>query len=769
LEKVKGLGEVLLVKGDKVLLKMREEHLSEIKNLGGEVVKITRVPLPWKQRAKGKAFSKDFVSDPFIQQLVDSVSQDSITSYIQRLENFQTRYFFSDSLDKAADYLYGKLSSFGLDSVAYDSFYYNSRLGRNVVGTLRGTLYPDRIYIICGHYDSYSYDHEHAPGADDNASGTAAVLEAARIFSLYSFDATIKFICFSAEEMGLIGSKHYAENAYNQGLDIRGVLNFDMIAYQDDSYLDVYIFTDEKSQPLADLSAALAGIYTNLDEADNNAGNSWGSDHWYFQQYGYPAIFSIEKDRTHWNPYYHTPGDLLSTISIPFAKEVVKMGVATLGTLGLYPKNPKGLVVRTVPSGGELDLSWTPNDEHDLAGYKVYYGLASGDYGPPINVGNTIHYVLSGLTNELTYYIAITAYDSDLHESGFSREETGIPAHTSLDQGILIVDETFDGNGSRGSPTDAQQDTFYTHILRGYPTTNWDCAIQGLPNIFNLGFYSTILWHADDYTQQNIYSDEYTLSMYLDAGGQLWLVGWRPIWGLMNRSGSYPYTFNPGEFPYDYLHLAGSDESTSPDFIGATGVLGYPSLSVDTTKIPTAWVGKLKYVDTTIPRDAESILTFNSFSGDTAFHNKPCGVRYLGGPYQIVFFGFPLYFMKEDEARSVAQKVLMDLGEGPGVEEKAGIKDQRLEISLKKSWPNPFKTVTNIQFSVAGFEHISLKVYNLAGQLVKNLLDEPKGAGLYNVVWDGKDKTGREVASGLYFYRLEAGSFADTKRVVLLK
>jgi len=116
---------------------------------------------------------------------------------------------------------------------------------RNIVATKTGLVNPQRQYILCGHYDSISWmPWEEAPGADDNASGVAAVMEIARILKDYHFRSTIKFICFSAEEVGHLGSRHYAEEALREGDQIAGVLNLDMIAYADSLPEDLDVVTN---------------------------------------------------------------------------------------------------------------------------------------------------------------------------------------------------------------------------------------------------------------------------------------------------------------------------------------------------------------------------------------------------------------------------------------------------------------------------------------------------------------------------------------------
>lgn len=213
---------------------------------------------------------------------------------------------------------------------------HNNYIWRNVAGTKIGITNPEEIYIICGHFDATSENpYLDAPGADDNASGTAAVLEAARVLNPYPFGATIKFIGFSGEEQGLLGSAAYAESAAVHGLDIRGVINLDMIGYLDDPNFDFNVVSNNESETLADLLVSACTTYTSLTPYKIIDPGAVYSDHASFWAFGYKALEGIERDGTQWNPYYHTTGDTLGAglNSIPFATEVIKASIACLAGL----------------------------------------------------------------------------------------------------------------------------------------------------------------------------------------------------------------------------------------------------------------------------------------------------------------------------------------------------------------------------------------------------------------------------------------------------
>lgn len=252
----------------------------------------------------------------------------------------------------------------------------------NVVATLPGTTRPDDIYIICGHYDCISQTPEtYAPGADDNGTGTIATLEAARVLSNQLFEATIRFVCFSREEQGLIGSKAYVREAYERGDNIVAALNFDMIGYADIKPEDVDIICNPSSQWLGDAYQQAVSLYIpDLSVVRHTAGYV-GSDNSSFWEYGYSSLCGIEDDSIR-NPNYHRTTDRVSTLDFNFYTKVVKGAVATLASLAVPDTLTSGVAVRAEdfplsiisnPSFGKVEfiLSAKPSSEQDVTIYDV--------------------------------------------------------------------------------------------------------------------------------------------------------------------------------------------------------------------------------------------------------------------------------------------------------------------------------------------------------------------------------------------------------------
>ena len=260
--------------------------------------------------------------------------------------------------DNSADYIAQQFRSYGL-KVEFDPFDHRRRsaLGalvgeyvmRNVVATLPGKgPNKDRIYLMIAHYDSIAsktpgweggWRRLAAPGASDNASGVAEMLETARILSQQDFDFTVRFIAFSGEELFLFGSKHYAQLVQERGDDIAGVINFDLLGHDPDGNLDIHVLGDEGSQWLVNAFGAAAERYgLPIDLRLKNDPSFIYSDHSPFWDIGIPAVMVAEESSLdapdESTEYIHSQEDDLTKISIPLLGELaIKLAVATLAEL----------------------------------------------------------------------------------------------------------------------------------------------------------------------------------------------------------------------------------------------------------------------------------------------------------------------------------------------------------------------------------------------------------------------------------------------------
>jgi hypothetical protein len=248
----------------------------------------------------------------------------------------------AQAISMTTRYAYEHLVATGL-SVTYHDYTYGSNHWRNVVAEKPGLVDPSEIYLITAHIDDMPNSSD-APGADDNASGSVAVMLAARLLADRHLAYTVRFVLFTGEEQGLIGSAAYAADCAARGEDIRGVINLDMIAYNSDALpiIDLYASSSVPgSMELTRIFSDVIGVYS-LDLVPDRRDMPSGfpiqnSDQWRFLQHGYPAFLAIE-DLSDETPYYHTSQDALATLDLDYYADFTRAAIATLVYLGgLFP------------------------------------------------------------------------------------------------------------------------------------------------------------------------------------------------------------------------------------------------------------------------------------------------------------------------------------------------------------------------------------------------------------------------------------------------
>lgn len=369
--------------------------------------------------------------NPRIALMVSQVSKENLASDIQVLQNFQTRYASTSNCEYSGTYIYNYFANLGIKS-EYDSFAFSNYSSRNIIGILPGKIAPEHTVILCAHYDSYSNDkYVLAPGADDNATGTAAVMEMARIMRAESFDFTLKFICFSAEEWGLYGSRHYALEAKQRGEKVIGVINMDMIGYADRMPEDLNIFVNENSDWLGNEFISSAKTYVPLDiEKTINASITY-SDHSPFWDQGFSALLGIE-DYPLNNPYYHKTNDTSDKLTMDFVTDVTRASLAVAAKLAqpeTTPVPPSGVTAHSQISSSLFSsakttfLNWEANGEQ-IAGYNIYRTTTPHSNYKKINSSLVMEtsYVDYFLSPDMVYYYVITAVDNQNRESNYSEE-----------------------------------------------------------------------------------------------------------------------------------------------------------------------------------------------------------------------------------------------------------------------------------------------------------------------------------------------------------
>lgn len=314
-----------------------------------------------------------------LQTLISNISQDSLESYVYRLQAFYRRLAGSDSNYAARDWISSKFTEFGYDSIYIDTFQAYVGSGytdcMNVVCTKVGTLKPDHHIIVGAHYDGVSS----SPAADDNGSGTAAVLEFARILKDVQTDLTFIFILFDSEEQGLNGSYHYADNAAANGDSIVYMFNMDMIAhYENSNQAKLYHGSDLTYTDLfAQLADSLLGITSNY------MGTTSGSDHYPFQSNGYQVTFLHEYV---FSTVYHSYQDSTTYMNFEYMTKMAKGGLATCYVASQTYAQPQ--VAFTFPGG--IPSSMTPGEP--LSFSVNVYGVNNGI---PVPSSGMLYYAIN--------------------------------------------------------------------------------------------------------------------------------------------------------------------------------------------------------------------------------------------------------------------------------------------------------------------------------------------------------------------------------------
>jgi Zn-dependent M28 family amino/carboxypeptidase len=279
------------------------------------------------------------VRDERIPSMMDAISVENLKSHVRNIHFDRNPYDRYLELEQAAQYIRRELLKTGLE-VKEDCFHWEGRTYRNISGEKRGTTSPEKVFILGAHYDTVPG----SPGADDNSSAIAVLLEVARHIQKISLGSTMKLVAFSLEECGYAGSVHYAERAREGGEKILGMISLEMVGFtgprQDyPPYLDpkyypnvgdfIGIIGNERSEALWEI--VRRSFKTHIPQLPSEfllvPGNGEGmeevrlSDHSPFWDRGFPALLVTDTAFLR-NPNYHLPSDTIETLDFEFMRKV---------------------------------------------------------------------------------------------------------------------------------------------------------------------------------------------------------------------------------------------------------------------------------------------------------------------------------------------------------------------------------------------------------------------------------------------------------------
>lgn len=300
----------------------------------------------FNKEAKMAVAHRDFPvvteENAIIREMMNQVNMDSLQATVQYLQDYNSRIWNSQNAFDASDWIAARMQALGLE-VEQQAFNASTWLGSgqaapNVIGIQRGTVYPD-VYVVCGsHFDSFSWEAYsgggNAPGADDNATGVASVLESARIMTQYEFEYSIIYCAYGCEEMGLYGSEAYASRCQQQSMEILGYFNNDMNGYLYGDVIHIDCIYPNSVAPIGDYYMNIGSVYFPELPIRHVNFNDGDSDHTSFNNHGYMGIYPFE-DYQHYSPYIHTPNDLIGTSvnSWEMSQQYCRMNIGCLAEI----------------------------------------------------------------------------------------------------------------------------------------------------------------------------------------------------------------------------------------------------------------------------------------------------------------------------------------------------------------------------------------------------------------------------------------------------
>ncbi len=414
-----------------------------------------------------------------IEKIASEISAKRIESHIRKLVSFGTRNTLSDTVSEtrgvgaARRWIKQELdrcnkANGGRMLVEFDSHIapVSPRIAKptelvNVVATLPGTQAEskDRIYVVSGHYDSMPTlptDAEtDAPGANDDASGTAAAMELACVMSKYQFDATIVFMAVAGEEQGLVGATLWARAAKAKGMNIAGMVTNDIIGNTkgaDGTAIRdrVRLFAEgvPPQNPISDevLTAIRTGGENDLPTRQlarhiKSSAERYlkdikvdviyrrdrylrGGDHFPFLELGYAAVRMTEP-LENWQHQHQNPrvedgkqyGDLPEFVDFDYVAKVTRVNAVALASLALAPASPREVQMETLQLENNTTIRWKANTEADLGGYRIVWRETTAPFWQHRkDVGNVTRATVEGVSKD-DFIFGVVAVDKDGNES----------------------------------------------------------------------------------------------------------------------------------------------------------------------------------------------------------------------------------------------------------------------------------------------------------------------------------------------------------------
>lgn len=414
--------------------------------------------------------AKRTLPDPGVAKMVREVSAKRIEADIRKLVSFGTRNTLSEQdnptrgIGAARDWIFAEFQKISADCGGcldvQKQVFVQPKANRipepttltNVFAVLKGTTDAARIYVVSGHYDSMCTSPTDAkcdaPGANDDASGTAVSIELARVMSKRKFDATIVFMAVPGEEQGLLGAAYYAEEAKKAKTNIEGMFTNDIVGG---------VTSHKKSQFRNKVRVFSEGVPSNETEQEANTRRSvggendgqsrqlaryvkeqgdrylktlgaWmiyrrdrygrGGDHMPFVERGFAAIRFTESDEDYAHQHQNVRtvdgkffGDTIEYIDFEYTANVARVNLVALAGLASAPGKPKGVGLVTGGLNNDSVLKWDANTDADLAGYEVVWrDTTAAEWTNSKFVGNVVTFTMKAMSKD-NFFFGVRAVD----------------------------------------------------------------------------------------------------------------------------------------------------------------------------------------------------------------------------------------------------------------------------------------------------------------------------------------------------------------------
>jgi hypothetical protein len=516
-----------------------------------------------------------------------------------------------------------------------------------------------------------------------------------------------------------------------------------------------------------DYAARISEYFTGTNIIDDIYWGGSDSDAFYFS--GYPAVYFEEAERS---KYYHTINDLFENYSgTEYCAEVTKAILANLivaAEVQDRPKAPYRLVA--IPEQQKIVLNWERNNQRNILGYNIYRKDEFENSFAKLNSSPIVDtFFIDMSVKNTAYYYTVSAVDSLLNESVYnflvkSRAVT-------LDQGILVVDQTSDGSGAILNPNDEQVDSYFSNILENYNKKDFDIAKEGNITLADMGAFSTLVWHVNAINTSNISLNmKNDIKKYLGYGGKIFFTGFYPS-KILDSNLVYPHNYSTGNFLFDVFKISRVNWKYSSKFFGGLSDQEYPSIFVDTLKTKKTTGFHLSDIESIEAAPGAEEIYFYDSEYDTStiqgsMKNSPVGVEYIGDDYKVFTLSFPLYYMNQEQSKELVQYILSNkFNEVTFSGEDKEVKNAKGKFYLAQNYPNPFNPSTIISYQLPVNSKVNLKIFNTLGQEVETFVNEFQIAGFHSLLYTPHSS----LPSGVYFYQLTAGNFVCTKKIILIK